>query len=69
MKKLKNWLTPKRKKAIKSYGRGVLVSLLTFLTSNELGLPTEISIPLAALAGPAARALDKQDTDFGRGSN
>lgn len=61
-------ITPKRKKAIKSYLRGVLVSLLTFLASNELGLPAEISIPLAALAGPAAKAIDKKESDFGRGS-
>ena len=66
--KIAAWITPKRKKAIKSYLRGVLVSLLTFLASNELGLPPEISIPLAAMAGPAAKALDKEEVDFGFGS-
>lgn len=69
MDKLKALLTPKRKKALKSYGRGVLVSFLAFLTSNELGLPTEISVPLAAIAGPLVKALDKEEKDFGRGSN
>lgn len=67
--KLSAWITPKRKKALKSYLRGVLVSGLTFLASNELGLSPEISIPLAAIAGPAAKALDKTEEDFGVGSN
>lgn len=66
--KLDAWLTPKRKKALKSYFRGVLVSALTFLATNELGLPAEISIPLAAIAGPAAKALDSKEQDYGRGS-
>lgn len=68
MANLKEFLTPARKKALKSYLRGVLVSLLTFITTNELGLPPEISIPLAAIAGPAAKALDKEETDFGLNS-
>lgn len=66
--KVKAWFTPSRKKAIKSYMRSVLVSFLTFLTSNELGLPAEVSVPLAAIAGPLVRAIDKKDTDFGLGS-
>lgn len=61
-------LNKKQKAVLKSYLRGVLVSFLTFITSNELGLPPEISIVLSALAGPAVKALDKAETDFGTGS-
>lgn len=62
-------LNKKQKAALKSYLRGVLVSFLTFITTNELGLPTEWAIFLSALAGPAAKALDKTEKDFGSGSN
>lgn len=61
-------LTKKQKAAIKSYLRGVLVSFLTFVAGNELGLEPAISIALASLAGPAAKALDKSETDYGLGS-
>jgi len=54
-------ITEKQKAILKSYFRGVLVSFLTFLASNELGLDPVISVVVAALAGPAARALDKSD--------
>jgi hypothetical protein len=46
----------------------VLVSFLTFLASNELGLDPAVSVVIAALAGPAARALDKTEGEFGVGS-
>ena len=60
----------KRQKAIlKSYARGVLVSFLTFLASNELGLHPALAVIVAALAGPAARALDKSDSAYGIGSD
>ena len=58
-------ITEKQKAILKSYFRGVLVSLLTFLASNELGLDPVISVVVAALAGPAARALDKSDSAYG----
>ena len=61
-------LTKKHKAILKSYFRGVLVSFLTFLASNELGLDPAISVIIAALAGPAARALDKTEGEFGVGS-
>ena len=61
-------LTKKQKAALKSYFRGVLVSFLTFVAGNELGLEPAISIALASLAGPAAKALDKDETEFGAGS-
>jgi hypothetical protein len=54
-------ISKKQKAILKSYLRGVLVSLLTFLTTNELGLDPAVSVIIAALAGPAARALDKSD--------
>ena len=47
----------------------MLVSLLTFLASNELGLDPALSVIVAALAGPAARALDKSDSAYGIGSD
>jgi hypothetical protein len=62
-------LTKKQKAVFKSYMRGVLVSFLTFIASNELGLAPEISIVLSALAGPAIKALDKSETEYGVGSN
>ena len=54
-------ISKKQKLLLKSYLRGVLVSFLTFLASNELGLDPAVSVIVAALAGPAARALDKSD--------
>ena len=62
-------ITKKKKAILKSYARGVLVSFLTFLASNELGLNPALSVVVAALAGPAARALDKSDTAYGVGAN
>ena len=61
-------LSKKQKSILKSYFRGVLVSFLTFLASNELGLDPVVSVVIAALAGPAARALDKTEGEFGVGS-
>jgi len=58
-------ISNKQKAILKSYFRGVLVSFLTFLASNELGLDPVIS----ALAGPAARALDKSDSAYGIGAD
>jgi len=62
-------LTKKQKAILKSYMRGVLVSLLSFLASNELGLDPLLSIAIASIAGPAAKALDKTETEYGVGSN
>ena len=62
-------ISKKQKAALKSYARGVLVSFLTFLASNELGLDPAVSVIVAALAGPAARALDKSDNAYGIGAN
>jgi hypothetical protein len=59
----------KQKAVLKSYARGVLVSFLTFLASNELGLDPVISVVVAALAGPAARALDASDSVYGIGAD
>ena len=61
-------ITKKQKAILKSYFRGVLVSFLTFLASNELGLDPVVSVAIAAFAGPAARALDKTEGEFGVGS-
>ena len=62
-------ISNKQKAILKSYFRGVLVSFLTFLASNELGLDPVISVVIAALAGPAARALDKSDDAYGLGAD
>ena len=62
-------ISKKQQSVIKSYARGVLVSFLTFLASNELGLDPAVSVIVAALAGPAARALDKSDNAYGIGAN
>ena len=62
-------ISKKQKAVLKSYARGVLVSFLTFLASNELGLDPVVSVVVAALAGPAARALDKSDNAYGIGAN
>lgn len=61
-------LTKKQKAVLKSYFRGVLVSFLTFIAGNELGLEPAISIALASIAGPAAKALDKTESAYGVGS-
>ena len=62
-------ISKKQKLVLKSYLRGVLVSFITFLASNELGLDPVISVVVAALAGPAARALDKSDDAYGLGAD
>jgi hypothetical protein len=62
-------INKKHKAILKSYARGVLVSFLTFLASNELGLDPAVSVIVAALAGPAARALDKSENAYGIGAN
>jgi hypothetical protein len=62
-------ISKKQKAILKSYARSVLVSFLTFLASNELGLDPAVSVIVAALAGPAARALDKSDNAYGIGAN
>jgi hypothetical protein len=62
-------ISDKQKAILKSYFRGVLVSFLTFLASNELGLDPVVSVVIAALAGPAARALDKSDDAYGLGAD
>ena len=54
-------ISKKQKAVLKSYARGVLVSFLTFLASNELGLDPVVAVVISALAGPAIRALDKSD--------
>ena len=62
-------ISNKQKAALKSYARAVLVSFSTFLASNELGLDPAVSVIVAALAGPAVRALDKSDNAYGIGAN
>jgi hypothetical protein len=62
-------ISKKHKAILKSYARGVLVSFLTFLASNELGLDPAVSVIVAALAGPAAKALDKSENAYGIGAN
>ena len=62
-------ISEKQKAILKSYARGVLVSFLTFLASNELGLNPALSVVIAALAGPAARALDASDSVYGIGAD
>ena len=61
-------ITNKQKAISKAYFKGVLVSFLTFIASNELGFDPTVSVILAALAHPAVKALDKADADFGIGS-
>jgi len=68
MKEIKAFFTPARVAVLKSYFRGVLVSALTLISSNALGLDPIISAVLASVAGPAAKALDKTETEFGVGS-
>ena len=62
-------LSKKQVAVLKSYVRGVLVSGLTLITSNALGFDPVLAAILASLAGPAAKALDKSEKDFGLGSN
>ena len=62
-------ISNKQKAVLKSYARGVLVSFLTFLASNELGLDPVVAVVISALAGPAARALDKSENAYGIGAN
>lgn len=65
---MKKFLTAKQIKALKSYFRAVLVSGLTLIASTEFGLDPRLSVLLAAIAGPGAKALDKSENDYGLGS-
>ena len=62
-------ISKKQQAVLKSYVRGVLVSFLTFLASNELGLDPVVAVVISALAGPADRALDKSDNAYGIGAD
>ena len=62
-------ISKKQKAILKSYARGVLVSFLTFLASNEVGLDPVVAVVISALAGPAVRALDKSDSAYGLGAD
>ena len=62
-------INKKQQAVLKSYARGVLVSFLTFLASNELGLDPVVAVVISALAGPAVRALDKSDSAYGLGAD
>ena len=62
-------ISKKQKAVLKSYARGVLVSFLALLASNELGLDPVVAVVISALAGPAARALDKSDSAYGIGAD
>jgi hypothetical protein len=62
-------ISKKQQAVLKSYARGVLVSFLTFLASNELGLDPVVAVVISALAGPAVRALDKSDSAYGIGAD
>jgi len=62
-------INDKQKAILKSYARGVLVSFLTFLASNELGLDPVVAVVISALAGPAVRALDRSDSAYGVGAD
>jgi hypothetical protein len=62
-------ISKKQQAVLKSYARGVLVSFLTFLASNELGLDPIVAVVISALAGPAVRALDKSDSAYGLGAD
>lgn len=62
-------ISDKQKAILKSYFRGVLVSFLTFLASNQLGLDPVVAVVISALAGPAARALDRSDSVYGIGAD
>lgn len=62
-------ISKKQQAVLKSYARGVLVSFLTFLASNELGLDPVVAVVISALAGPAVRALDKSDSAYGLGAD
>ena len=63
---MNKWLTKERKAVLKSYARGVIVSALTLITSNALGLPTEISVVLSAIAAPAIKYFDTNEKEFGK---
>lgn len=68
MKAIKDFFTPKRVAVLKSYFRAVLASGLALVSSNALGLDPIISAVLASVAGPAAKALDKTEKEFGAGA-
>ena len=62
-------ISKQQQAVLKSYARGVVVSFLTFLASNELGLDPVVAVVISALAGPAVRALDKSDSAYGLGAD
>ena len=65
---MKDFFTPKRIAVLKSYLRAVLASGLTLVSTNALGLDPVVAAVLASIVGPAAKALDKSEKDFGLGA-
>jgi len=60
---------PKEKAAFKSYLRAVLAAAITMGIALITDIKPEYAIMIGALTAPMAKWADKQEKDYGRGSD
>lgn len=65
---IKKFVGPKEVAAIKSYLRAVLASAITMGIALLMDMKPEYAVLIGALAGPLAKWADKNEKQFGRGS-
>lgn len=66
---MKKFLDSKKGKVLKSYLRAVLASAITMGISLLTNLKPEYAVLIGAVAAPLAKWADKNEKDFGLGSN
>jgi hypothetical protein len=66
---IKKFAGPKEIAAIKSYLRALLASAITMGIALAMDLQPEYAILIGALAAPLAKWADKNEKEYGIGSN
>ena len=70
MKKLVDkFIGPKEIAAVKSYLRALLAAAITMGIALLTDLKPEYAVLIGALAAPLAKRADKNEKEYGRGSN
>jgi len=65
---MKKFLTKKQEAAIKSYLRAILASAIVMGIAMLTDLAPQYAVLIGALAAPLAKWADKNDADYGLGS-
>ena len=65
---MKKFLTKKQEAAIKSYLRAILASAIVMGIAMLTDLAPQYAVLIGALAAPLAKWADKNDGDYGLGS-